>query len=672
MFRFGADYYPEHWPEERWPEDAQLMKAAGFNVVRMAEFAWSLLEPEEGTFDFAWLDRAIATLAERDIDVVLGTPTASPPPWLMSKQEDLFIVNQDGHRLSYGLRREYCPNNPLYHRHTKQIVAQMAAHYANNPTVIGWQIDNEFGDRCYCEICRGAFHQWLQGRYGSLQTLNEKWGTVFWSHIYTDWSQIPTPLSTARSHNPGLALDYKRFMSDTYRAYQKLQIDILRQTTSRQFITHNLMGFGYPKLDYYDNTADLDFVSWDNYKRMQWNMQAKVDPSSAALSADTMRGLKKQNFWVMEQQSGGGGWEIVAVPPKPGELRLWAYQSIAHGADAIIFFRWRTCRSGTEQYWQGVLEHHGLPGRRYYEVAQMGAELQKIGEFVSGSLVKPQVAIMQSYDTRFAFQVQPNNPRFGYETHLQDIYRGFFNNNVSVEIISEKDPLTGFKVVVIPALYVLPEETAANLERFAAAGGIVVFTPRTGVKDEDNKVVNLKLPGLVARMAGIEINDYVSMPINEDNKIQFGLPDLEEAFTASVWADVLTATTAKPIAHYAQDYYTDQAAATINAFGDGKVIYLGTLGDATFYAEIVRWVMTLAGIQPLLETPMGVEVAERWRGEQHLLFVLNHTPNSQDLTLAKAHIDLLNGKDFSGNISIAPHGVMILTGEEKNDRFRTI
>ena len=249
----------------------RIMKAAGFNIVRLAEFAWSLMEPEEG---ISISNGSIGQLLfwPQKIDVVLGTPTAAPPPWLMSKQADLFIVNQDGRRLTYGLRREYCPNNPLYHQHTKQIVTKMAAHYADNPAVIGWQIDNEFGDRCYCEICRGAFQHWLQNRYGSLDELNGKWGTIFWSHVYTDWSQIPAPLNTARSHNPGLALDYKRFMSDTYRAYQKSQIDIIRQHTTEQFITHNLMGFGYNQFNYYDNAADLDFVSWDNYKRMQWDM----------------------------------------------------------------------------------------------------------------------------------------------------------------------------------------------------------------------------------------------------------------------------------------------------------------------------------------------------------------------------------------------------------------
>lgn len=661
MFYFGADYYPEHWPEERWSQDACMMKEAGFNVVRLAEFAWSKMEPSEGRFDFDWLDRAIGILAAQGIRIVLGTPTASPPPWLMSKQEDLFLVDPSGVRLTYGLRREYCPSNLLYHEHTKNIVDQMAEHFKENPAVIGWQIDNEFGDRCYCSICRCEFHKWLEKRYGTLNELNEKWGTVFWSHVYTDWSQIPVPLTTARTHNPGLALDYRRFMSDTYRSYQKLQIDIIRQHCTDHFVTHNLMGFGYNQLNYYDNTIDLDFVSWDNYLRMQWGMQAEVDPARAALGHDTMRGLKKKNYWVMEQQSGGGGWEHVAVPPKPGELRLWTYQSIAHGADGIVYFRWRTARVGTEQHWQGILEHHGIPGRRYDEVSQVGKELKKVAEVIAGSQVKPQVAIMQSYDSRFAFQVQQNNPGFGYENHIQDIYRGFFSHNIPVDIVSENDLLTGYKAVIVPALYILTAQTAAHLEKFAAEGGTVVFTVRTGVKDAFNTVVNMKLPGLVAKMSGIEIEEYISMAPDQDNQVQFGLPEIEDEFPASVWADVIEPKGAMVIARHTQDFYANKPAATINRFEKGKVIYLGSMGDRAYYKAIARWIVGLAGITPLIETPAGVEVTERWQGEQRILFVLNHNAQPQTLTLNTAYKNLLTDQTLHDTIQLEPFGVLILT-----------
>jgi beta-galactosidase len=642
MYYFGVDYYPEQWPEERWANDVQLMAEAGFNVVRLAEFAWSHMEPEDRRYDFDWLDRAIDLLAGRDIQIVLGTPTASPPPWLMAKSAELFLVRADGRRLSYGNRRGYCPSHPLYHEHSRRIVAAMAAHYGHHPAVIGWQIDNEFGDRCYCAICQSAFHDWLRERYDSLEELNERWGAAFWSHVYTDWSQIPVPFDTVRSHNPALNLDYYRFMSDTYRAYQKLQIDILREQAPQHFVTHNLMGFKYPFLNYYDLTLDLDFVSWDNYWRMQWNMQDEVDPSFAALNHDTMRGLKKKNFWVIEQQSGGGGWEMVAVPPKPGELRLWTYQSIAHGADGILYFRWRTARHGTEQHWQGVLEHHGVPGRRYREVAQVGRELRVVGETIAGSQISPQAAIMQSYDSRFAFQVQPNNPRLSYEKHIQDIYTGFFEQNIPLEIISEKDVLENYKVVVVPAMYVMPRETAENLERFAAGGGVVVFTPRTGVKDEDNAAVNMKLPGLVASMSGLEVEEYVSMPPDGDNAIQFCHNDLQGEFTASVWADVLETKGAQVVGRYTQDYYAGKAAATINLFGDGRVIYLGTMGDVAFYRTIARWVAGLAGVAPLLESPRGVEVAQRCSEKGRLLLLMNHSNSEQMVELGNSYCDLLN------------------------------
>lgn len=656
-FFFGTDYYPEHWPEERWPHDVQLMKDAGFNVARLAEFAWSRLEPREGQFDFGWLDRAIALLHENGVQVVLGTPTASAPPWVMAQQPDLYRVTEDGARLHYGNRREYCPNHPLYHDLSARIVRTMAEHYRDNPAVIGWQIDNEFGARCYCDICRAGFQQWLQTRYGALDELNARWGTAFWSHEYTEWSQIPTPSRLGNSPNPGLALDYYRFMSDSYRAYQKMQIDILRAACPEHFITHNLMGFKYPLLNYFDMTEDLDFVAWDDYWRTQWNMEAAVHPSFHALNHDTMRGLKKQNFWVMEQQSGGGGWELVSVPPKPGELRLWTYASIAHGADGIVYFRWRTCRTGTEQYWHGILDHHGQVGRRYVEVQQVGAELARLGDMIAGSEVRAPVAIMQSYDARFAFQVQPNNPRFSYEGHVHDLYKGFYEQQVSIDIVSEHDPLHGYAIVVVPALYVLRENTVAALRAFAEAGGVVIVTPRTGIKDAANAVVEMKLPGLLADLCGVEVEEYVSMPTDTNNGVEFN----GETFTASVWADVLAPRGAEVVGRYTQDYYAGQPAITLNPVSQGKVIYLGAMGDSLLYDALARWALDLAGVAPLLKAAPRVEVGARWQGEERLLFVLNHSGQPQTLTLDGAYQDAITGAAVQQTARLAPYDVLILT-----------
>lgn len=663
MIYFGADYYPEHWPEERWIEDARLMAKAGFNVVRLGEFAWAKMELWEGEFTFDWLDKAIEVLSKYGIRIVLGTPTGSPPPWLMAKQADLFLVQQNGVRQAFGLRRGYCPNHPLYHHYSTLIVKELANHFRDNPSVIGWQIDNEFGDRCFCEICRKKFHSWLQTRYKTLDILNQRWGTVFWSHTYTAWSQIPVPLSTIRAHNPGLALDYYRFMSDSYCAYQRAQVEIIRNICPDHFITHNLMGFGYNQINYFDLAEDLDFVSWDNYPRMQWNMQADVDPVNAAISHDTMRGLKKKNYWVMEHQSGGGGWDCVAVTPKPGELRLWTYQSIAHGADGIVYFRWRTSPTGTEQYWQGILEHHGIPGRRYDEVSQVGKELRLLGDLNPGTY-QSGIAIMQSYESRFAFQIQPNHPSFSYETQLLEIYRSFFDQNIPVEIISEKDPLTGFQVVIVPSLYILSENTCENLEKFAEAGGIVVFYPRTGVKDVYNTFVNQKLPGLVAKMCGIEIEELVSMAVGQSNQVEFCLPELNEKFDVSILADLIVPKGADIIATYLDGYYANTPAATMHTFGSGRVFYLGIMGKSNLYAAIARWLKGLAGVTVPLETPLGVEVVTRWQGEKRLLFILNHQGVDQQISIGYECHDLLSGKDLSGNVNIPSYDILILI--EKN------
>lgn len=662
---FGVDYYPEHWPQERWEEDARLMAEANFNVVRLAEFAWSKIEPKEGTFDFEWLDHTIEILTVHDIKIILGTPTASPPPWLMAKQEDLFRVDQDGRRLTYGNRREYCPNHPLYHDHTRRIVTAMVEHYRDHSSIIGWQIDNEFGDRCYCAICRKAFQDWLCDRYGSLEELNSRWGTLFWSHVYTDWSEIPTPLKTGGSPNPGLALDFYRFASDSYVAYQKLQIDLLREICPSHFITHNFMGFNYDQLDYFDLARDLDFVAWDIYWRMQWNIDAEVSPSWPALGHDTMRGLKEKYFWVMEQQAGPGGWEWVSAPTKPGELRLWAYQSIAHGADAILFFRWRTALYGTEEYWHGVLDHHGRPGRRYEEIQRMGAEIQQIGDSIQGAQIKAPVAFLLSYDSRFAFQIQGNNPRFSYPEHFHDLYRAFHARQIPIDILSPTSDLSSYPLVIAPALHIVNDEIVKNLETYVRNGGTLMLTIRTGVKDEANAVVNQPLPGLLADLCGVEVEEYVSLPRDLDNEIQFSESVISTTrFATKAWCDVLQPMGAKVLARYRQDYFAGKPAITMNEVGEGKVVYLGTMGEASLYGTIAAWLLDQLQIGTSWTVQRDLEIGERWQGDRKILFLLNHSDKAQRIPLEGNYRDLLDGSVIAESMmKIPPREVVILEKE---------
>ena len=657
MFYFGVDYYPEHWPESRWSLDAQLMAEAGINVVRLAEFAWSLMEPRDGVFDFAWLDRAIAVLADHGIRIVLGTPSAAVPPWLWQQIPDIALVNEAGVALNYGSRRDYSPTSAAYQQYAVRIARRMAEHYRDNPHVIGWQIDNEFGDRCYSEGSRLAFHEWLRRRYGTLDALNEAWGTRFWSHVYTDWSQIPVPVKTIHGqHNPGLHLDYYRFMSDVYVAFQQLQANAIREICPpHQFVTHNLMGFGYDKINYFDLAASLDFVTWDNYPRGFWITEAEIDPVPLALSHATMRGLKRKAFWVMEQQSGPGAWDIVPPQPRPGEVALWAYQAIAHGADGIVFFRWRSCRFGTEQYWHGILNHDGRPRRLYAEVKAMGEQIARCGALIAGSEVRAEVAIMLSYDSRFAFQVQPNNPDFSYARHVLDYYSALHSHNIAVDMVAPDADLTGYKLVIVPALYIAEADTVARLQMFAEHGGTLVITTRSGVKDQYNMVVDLPLPGLLATLCGVEVDEYDSLLAGQTRALEF-----DGEGHAAVWCDILRPTTAQSIAFYDEDYYAGQPAATLNTVGAGKVIYAGTIGDVAFVHSLTARACLLAGVSGLLAAPPGVEVAARWQGEKRLLFVLNHSNQPQQVILDQPCSDLLTDEPVGATAQLQPKQVMIL------------
>jgi beta-galactosidase len=669
MFRFGVDYYPEHWPKERWTKDARLMQEAGVNTVRLAEFAWSCLEPQPDQFDFDGLDQALDVLQAHDIQVVLGTPTASPAPWVMALYPDAYRVTEHGLPQTYGNRREYCPTHPGYRERSRIVTLAMAEHYADHPAIIGWQTDNEFSGHCYCPICRAEFQTWLKDRYGGLNALNDAWGTAFWSHVYTEWSQIPLPMQTGGVPNPGLGLDYRRFMSDAYVRFQQEQVDILRRNCPDQFVTHNFMGFGFDQLNYFDLAKPLDFVAWDNYLRTGWNLAQKADAVRSALGHDTMRGLKAQNFWLMEQQSGSGGWQTVGMTPRPGEMRLWTYQAIAHGADAMIYFRWRTNRFGTEQYWHGVLDHHGQPRRRYQEFQSIGTELKQVGEQILGAESRNQVAMLLSYDTRWAFHVQPNHNDFKYPELFGGYYTALNSRNVGVDIVPPTADLSQYGLVLAPALHVLSEEVADNLRQYVTGGGTLLTTARTGVKDDANAVVNAPLPGLLAELCGVEVDEYDVLPVDVNVPLALELAGFDAnapTAHARLWCDVLTPTTAQIVGRYQQipdgpgPYFAGRVAVTLNHIGQGRAVYVGTMGDAALQQTIVDWLVDTVPVSPALITPDDVDAVERWKGDSRLLFLLNHADDSRDVTLPQQMTDLLTGKVMEGQVALEPKAVLIL------------
>ena len=659
-FRVGVDYYPEQWDEDRWSIDAQLMREAGFNLVRLAEFAWAKLEPELLKFDFAWLDRAIAILQAHGLEVVLGTPTATPPPWLYASNPEQFRVLPDGRRVTFGHRRGYSPSHPEYLEHSKRIVTAMAEHYAKHPAVIGWQIDNEFGDRDYSPAAQTAFQEWLKRKHGTLEALNAAWGTVFWSQTYSEWSQIPVPLETAAPHNPGLALDFARFSSQAYVRFQAVQLEILRRLCPDHFVTHNLMGFGYDQIDYFDLAADLDFVTWDNYPRIWWNINEGDDPARAALSHATMRGLKNAAFWVMEQQSGAGGWEYVVPHPKPGELRLWAYQAIAHGANGIVFFRFRTARHGSEQYWHGLLEHDGTPGRRYQEAKRFGLEIKEIGTELLESQPRAKVAIALSYESRFALQIQANNPNLSYSGSFKRWYDALHSNQIGTDIVPLDGDLSRYRLLIAPLLHVVTATVAANLERYVRAGGTLVLGFRSGVKDEHNAIIDAPLPGLLRGIAGVRVEEYDSLYPQTRNEITLALDNrTPKTIGVETWCDVLESEGAERLGTYMSAHYAGRAAITRHRLGHGEVIYVGTTGPE-LEPELIAWFADRLELRSSFNTVNGVEIVERQTEDKRLVFIMNHSSETKHVAIPASASSLFDSAPHDGFVLLEAFGVHVL------------
>ncbi|MBC7961277.1 MAG: beta-galactosidase [Vallitaleaceae bacterium] len=666
---FGVDYYPEHWPKERWETDAKMMKAANMNVVRVAEFAWSKLEPKEGVYDFTWLDEAIETLAKYDIQVIIGTPTATPPKWMMDQHPDIYPVDLYGMKKGFGTRRHYCSVNGVYRDLSRTIAQKMVEHYKDNAHVIGWQIDNEFDANCYCDHCKNGFHEWLKNKYGTIEKLNEEWGTVFWSQTYNDFDQVVIPRYSSSdgfaqvgagsslnrspfNHNPGLLLDYYRYKSDAVVEYQKIQIDEIRKVSTLP-ITHNYMGH-FSELDYFNLGKDLDFISWDCYPNNMWG---KSTYAQISMAHDLMRGIKNQNFWMMEQQSGPCGWQAMGDTPEPGQVRLWSYQALAHGAEAMVYFRWRTALFGTEQYWHGILDHDGLGRRRYQEVAEIGKELKSLEDLFVGAKNVNEVALIKSYDNVWSHRVQPHNSKFDYNGLLMDYYGALINNHITTDVTSVETDFSNYKLVLMPAFNLMTEEIQSKCEAYVKKGGNLLITFRSGTKNWNNSMSTKTNPGYFKELAGIELEEYDS--INFDRVVEVSGNTFKGQ--AKTWCDVISCKSAKVLATYGSHYYAGKPAITVNEYGQGKVYYVGCDLNEEAMTSLLKSIADDLKLEKILQVSVpNVDAVRKVKNGEVFTIVMNHNNYSVDMQLKGTYNNLLGGEQGIDRLSLKPYGVGIL------------
>ncbi|MGO4269694.1 beta-galactosidase [Paenibacillus sp. TAF58] len=656
MVKMGVDYYPEHWERAMWDQDADLMRQTGVRLVRLAEFAWSRLEPEEGRYDFAWLDDAIDVFHQRGIEVVIGTPTNTPPNWLVERYPDVLPVDALLHPRYPGIRGHRCYNSPSMRLYSEKIVDKLASHYSKHPAVTGWQIDNEFAlNECHCDNCSERFREWLSDKYGSLEDLNRAWGTVVWSGEYSSWLQIKPPLGGTSFKNPSYLLDWKRFETDSVVEFQQLQVNLLRKRCPGHFVTHNI--WSYPmSLDYYKLCDSLDFASLDYYPNTS---PEKSDTSGygGALTLDLTRGIKRGNFWIMETISGPPGcWFPMWRTPQPGFIRAFAWQCISRGADTLVHFRWRSATVGAEQFWHGLIDHSNVPGRRFEEYSKLCEEVNRLSPLLTGSEVHGEAAILHSHDQYNALQIQPQAEGMDYFDNLKLYHRALTKLGVQTDVVNTTADLSGYRLIVAPSLYLLDERMAGHLEDCVRSGATLIVTNRTGVKNMNNICRMEPLPGPLAEAAGVYVSEYD--PIGKD--VHTIRAKNGKTYTCMQWCDILELSGAEPIAWYEDDFFAGKPAAAVHSLGSGKVYYLGTVAEESFYVDFFREACTNVGASLFPDLPEGVQISVRKKREKRYLFLLNLSRKRQTVTLDQAYPSLLSERRIGPELEMEPYAVEIV------------
>ena len=650
---FGGDYNPEQWPEPVWASDVALMAEAGVNLVTVGVFSWALLEPAEGRYEFGWLDRVLDLLHGAGIRVDLANATASPPPWFSSRYPDSLPVTADGVRLSYGSRQAFCPSSPDYRRAAGALTEALVRRYGEHPAVVMWHVHNEYGchnAHCYCDVSAAAFRHWLRRRYTSLDGLNEAWGTAFWSQHYYDWEEILPPRRSGTWVNPTQQLDFWRFSSDELLDCFRAEAAILRSHSPAP-VTTNFMSFFKP-LDYFDWAPELDLVSNDHYL-----IAEDPDPAEElAMSADLVRGLAGGRPWLlMEHSTSAVNWQPRNRAKAPGEMMRNSLQHVARGSDGALFFQWRAATAGAEKFHSALLPHAGRDSLRWREVVELGAALGRLGE-LAGSVVDPaEVAIVYDWPSRWAAELD-SHPSVDVDplATARQLYSALWRAGVRCDFVPVAGPFSGYRVLLVPQLYLLSPEHARGLAAFAEAGGTVLVTYFSGIADPDDHIVAGGYPGLLRELLGLRIEEFFPLLAAETVPLTgFG--------SGRIWSELGRAEGAEVLAAYAAGPVAGSPAVTRNAVGSGSAWYLGTTLADRELAELLGRVLAEAGVSPLVAgLPARVEVVRRRAGATGYTIVVNHTDEPVPVELDG--LELITGERTEGSVLVPAGAVRVVRG----------
>ncbi|MGM7670742.1 beta-galactosidase [Microbacterium sp. A93] len=667
---YGGDYNPEQWDREVWDADYEAFEAAGITLVTVGVFIWSLTQPDEDTFDFSELDDIVQRAADEGRKVCLGTGTGALSPWMARKYPDVTRTDHEGRRHGYGQRHNACWSSPDYRRLAAQIAGRIAERYASHPAVVAWHIGNEYGGRCYCERCAAEFRLWLQHRYETLEALNTAWNTTFWSHRFTGWDEIEPPSAlTEHWRGPGytafqgITLDYHRFSTDNaIRQYNEEKAAI--RAHSDLPATTNFMGF-YEPLDYHRWAAHLDFVSWDNYPR------SVDEPWVTALAHDLMRGLKDgAPFWLMEQTPSVTASRDVNPVRRPGIMRLWSWQAVAHGSDSVLFFQMRQSRGACEMMHGAVLDHSGrLDTRTFREVAGLGAELARTGDAVIGARTPARCAIVVDWDSWWAVEMADGpNRLLRYMPTVQAWGRAFWEAGAQVDIVPVTADLTGYDVVAAPLLHMIKGDVVERLTQVAERGGTVITGYLSGRVDEDDRRFLMDGPGPLASLAGVRVAETDAAEPEVGNRIRFEGADDS---VGRMLFEVLIADGSEVVARYGDDFYAGEPAVTRRETEEGgHVWYLGTQLEQAGLSGIIRQALARHNLVGPYADIAGLEHAVRVAPDgTRIEFLLHHGAEPVTAALHAGGTDLLTDRVFTVGdaVTLQPTDVLVIRSAPAND-----
>jgi beta-galactosidase len=661
---YGGDYNPEQWTRETWQEDMRLLALAGIDILTINVFSWAMLQSSEDEYDFSVLDAVVETVRKAGMKICFATGTAAHPAWMARKYPEILRVNSDGSKRKFGGRQNSCPNSPVFRLYSTRLAQKLAERYGKLDNLIAWHISNEYGGVCYCENCEKAFRKWLQQKYKTIAALNEAWNTSFWGHTYYDWDDIVSPshLSEEWSVNRTTcqiqSIDYRRFNSDSLLDCCLAEAKVLKEITPHIPVTTNMMGTFWD-LDYFKWGKNLDFISWDNYP------SPDTPYTRTAMNHALMRGCGGgKPFFLMEQTPSVTNWQPYNSLKRPGIMRLWSYQAVAHGSDTVMFFQMRRSRGCCEKFHGAIIDHCGHENTRVFqEAAALGAELKKLGDSFTGSRPSCEAAVLFDWDNWRAAALSAGPTRdMNYPEEIFRFYDALARQNISADIIGLETPLDNYKILFAPVLYMIKPGIKDKLTVFVRNGGILVTTYFSGMTDEHDLVTTEGYPGELRSLCGLWVEETDALPTGQFNELIFTDGHLAGTWKADLLCDIIHTEGAQTIARYADDFYAGTPAVCRNRYGNGYVWYFGSRPETALADRFTAMICDGCGIKPVFPRQEGIEAARRIKGETEFIFVLNHNKTETEIIIPFECRDLLTDKNFSADshYALSAAGVLIL------------